>query len=155
MGLVVWRRLRRGHTAWLASLLQVRGLNVMVGAEIQEVADLAYNCFCYRSGHLSHRKDGCFFKRTCADRHVPRPRRMVIKCALAECLLGRCPAGAEKLGHQAPSAAFFDTVTLDVGDAGKVSAGAVDAGYNLRQLDGSRVRIPCLLPSLALYFQHT
>ncbi len=52
-----------------------------------------------------------------------------------------CGAGAEKLGHQAPAAPFFDTVTLDVGDAGKVAAAAVDAGYNLRQLDGSRVSI--------------
>jgi len=58
--------------------------------------------------------------------------------------------GAEKLGHQAPSAPFFDTVTLDVGDAGKVAAAAVDAGYNLRQLDGSRVSISsCCLSSTA------
>ena len=49
--------------------------------------------------------------------------------------------GAAKLGHQAPSAPFFDTVTLDVGDAGKVCSDAVTAGYNLRQLDGSRVSV--------------
>jgi hypothetical protein len=49
--------------------------------------------------------------------------------------------GAAKLGHQAPSAPFFDTVTLDVSDAGKVCSAAVAAGYNLRQLDASRVSV--------------
>jgi len=62
-------------------------------------------------------------------------------CFLLTAISGCVVAGAEKLGHQAPSAPFFDTVTLDVGDAGKVAAAAVDAGYNLRQLDGSRVSI--------------
>ena len=62
---------------------------------------------------------------------------------MAPCIdpFGKLPTGAEKLGHQAPSAPFFDTVTLDVGDAGKVCAAAVAAGYNLRQLDASRVSV--------------
>ena len=68
-----------------------------------------------------------------------RPSLAMLLTAPCGCVV----AGAEKLGHQAPSVPFFDTVTLDVGDAGKVAAAAVDAGYNLRQLDGSRVSISC------------
>ncbi len=67
-------------------------------------------------------------------------------CFLLTAISGCVVAGAEKLGHQAPSAPFFDTVTLDVGDAGKVAAAAVDAGYNLRQLAYHRsveVRASC------------
>ena len=50
-------------------------------------------------------------------------------------------AGAEKLGHKIPSAPFFDTVTINVGNASKVVADALAAGINIRQMDGSSVSI--------------
>jgi len=51
--------------------------------------------------------------------------------------------GATKLGHQAPSLPFFDTVTLHVGTgkAGTVLAAAAEHGCNLRMMDDSHVSI--------------
>lgn len=49
--------------------------------------------------------------------------------------------GASKLGHTPPSAPFFDTVTLEVGDATRVAADAVKAGVNLRVLNPTSVSV--------------
>jgi glycine dehydrogenase len=50
-------------------------------------------------------------------------------------------AGAAKLGHSVPSAPFFDTVSVKVGNADKVMADALAAGMNLRKLDASTVSV--------------
>lgn len=51
------------------------------------------------------------------------------------------PAGASKLGLQAPTAPFFDTVTIGVKNAEAVAAAAVTAGYNLRLMDSGRISV--------------
>jgi len=50
-------------------------------------------------------------------------------------------AGAKKLGHGTPSAPFFDTVAITVGDAAKVAKTAEQHGMNLRVMDAKTVGI--------------
>ena len=50
-------------------------------------------------------------------------------------------AGAAKLGHQVADAPFFDTVRVNVKDAGKLVKQAESQGINLRQLDNSCVTV--------------
>ena len=50
-------------------------------------------------------------------------------------------AGAAKLGHQVAKAPFFDTVRVNVKDAGKLVEQAESQGINLRQLDNSCVTV--------------
>lgn len=50
-------------------------------------------------------------------------------------------AGAAKLGHQVADAPFFDTVRVNVKDAGKLVKQAESQGINLRQLDKSCVTV--------------
>lgn len=50
-------------------------------------------------------------------------------------------AGAAKLGLGVPKTGFFDTVRVTVPDAAAVSAAAVAAGMNLRQLNGTTVTV--------------
>ena len=52
-----------------------------------------------------------------------------------------CLAGSRKLGHKVAPDPFFDTVKIDVGDAGKVMQAATEASMNLRQIDASTVSI--------------
>eukprot|EP00877_Chromochloris_zofingiensis_P000850 jgi/Chrzof1/10766/Cz05g11130.t1 len=49
--------------------------------------------------------------------------------------------GAARLGHNVGTAPFFDTVTVDVGNADKVIKAAIAEQINLRKLDASRVSI--------------
>ena len=50
-------------------------------------------------------------------------------------------AGAAKLGHQVAKAPFFDTVRVNVKDAGQLVKQAESQGINLRQLDNSCVTV--------------
>ena len=56
-------------------------------------------------------------------------------------LAGIMAAGAKKLGMSVASDLFFDTVTINVGDAAGVVAAAVEKGYNVRMLDASHVSV--------------
>ena len=55
--------------------------------------------------------------------------------------LGVFVAGSRKLGHRVALEPFFDTVRIDVGDADKMMQQGLEAGVNLRKLDGSSVSI--------------
>ena len=56
-------------------------------------------------------------------------------------LTGRLAAGLERLGKRVAPAVFFDTLTVEVGDATAVHRVARSHGVNLRRVDGTRVGI--------------
>jgi glycine dehydrogenase len=49
--------------------------------------------------------------------------------------------GMEKLGHTVTTKSFFDTVTVDVGDANAAVKAALEKEMNIRQLDDSKISV--------------
>eukprot|EP00798_Chlamydomonas_sp_ICE-L_P019990 gene19990-26705_t len=69
------------------------------------------------------------------------PEGLKVIAARVNGLASILAAGAAKLGHKVPSKPFFDTVTIEVGDALKVVKIAAAAGINIRGMTATAVGI--------------